>query len=352
MSVLITNHKLSCVIILLLYMVTVHSQSSEDIPCEVRKISDRVTIFADGSPWENTIAAITTEKGTLIIDTSNSVRFAQMVRKLINKELGRNDIIYVINTHHHFDHTCGNQTFLDAVIIGHEKCIEGMKQFEKNKQGFVAHRRTMIAEWKEQLKTLDKQAEEAKELIALIPYQERMCEDLEHTYEITLPSLTFTDRMTMNLGDVSVNLIYYGSGAHTESDILIHIPEEKLLFSGDLFAPGWVQFGNSAEMGLGRWLHILNELFKQSNQIERIVTCHNGIMDRRELEIRRDYLTDLYKMLVQAKSENLNYETIKNSFTIRNKFAYLRELKMSEDDLQNQHENNVSFFWQYISSSK
>ena len=121
------------IILLLIIAFSTQAQSLKKIPCEVRKLSDRVTMFADGSPWENTITAITTEKGILMIDTSNSVKFARNVRELINKELGRNDITYVINTHHHFDHTCGNQIFSDAVIIGHEKCIRGMEQFEKTK---------------------------------------------------------------------------------------------------------------------------------------------------------------------------------------------------------------------------
>jgi hypothetical protein len=57
-------------------------------------------------------------------------------------------------------------------------------------------------------------------------------------------------------------------------------------------------------MELERWLHIFDELFAHDAQIDRIVTCHNGIMERQEMEIRKEYMIDLYNKLLLAKSNN------------------------------------------------
>ncbi len=50
---------------------------------------------------------------------------------------------------------------------------------------------------------------------------------------LTIPTETFTDRMTVDLGGRVVELIHLGRG-HTEGDIVVWLPEERICFAGDL----------------------------------------------------------------------------------------------------------------------
>ena len=50
------------------------------------------------------------------------------IRQAIEKEFGRDDIKYLINTHFHHDHTAGNQIYADATIIGHINTPAGMRE--------------------------------------------------------------------------------------------------------------------------------------------------------------------------------------------------------------------------------
>ncbi|CAN5354264.1 MBL fold metallo-hydrolase [soil metagenome] len=50
---------------------------------------------------------------------------------------------------------------------------------------------------------------------------------------LTIPTETFTDRMTVDLGGRLVELIHLGRG-HTEGDIVVWLPEERICFAGDL----------------------------------------------------------------------------------------------------------------------
>lgn len=75
---------------------------------KVEKISNEVKIFS-GGVWDENIVAISSQKGLVIIDAPFSRNIASEFRKAIENEFGRNDIIYLINTHSCFCHVGGNQ---------------------------------------------------------------------------------------------------------------------------------------------------------------------------------------------------------------------------------------------------
>lgn len=47
--------------------------------------------------------------------------------------------------------------------------------------------------------------------------------------EVRAPNVTFTDRLTVWNGDRRIELIHFGSPAHTTNDVVAYLPEEKLL---------------------------------------------------------------------------------------------------------------------------
>jgi cyclase len=107
-----------------------------------------------------------------------------------------------VNTHHHPDHTYGNG-FLPAgtVVVGHEKCRE-----EVLRAGL-----------------------EATKVITEPDYGD---------LKLRPPELTFNDRLTLHLLEFPIELRHVGR-AHTSNDVLVWLPEQKVLFSGDLaFAGG------------------------------------------------------------------------------------------------------------------
>lgn len=104
----------------------------EVIPFRVIRPADRVTIFIPGSfAAPAPTAVITTGQGLVLIDTGLSPTLAEWTKKKIRQELGRDDVLYVINTHSHFDHTDGNQVYAGAEIIGHESVPAAMERTPK-----------------------------------------------------------------------------------------------------------------------------------------------------------------------------------------------------------------------------
>lgn len=111
----------------------------------------------------------------------------------------------LINTHHHGDHTYGNGVFAgEATIIGHERC-----RTEMIEAGLVLTRLWTEVEWGD--------------------------------IEIAPPTVTFTDRLIVHVGELRVELLHVGP-AHTTNDVVVWVPDHGVLFAGDVVFNGGTPF--------------------------------------------------------------------------------------------------------------
>jgi tetratricopeptide (TPR) repeat protein len=206
-----------------------------------------------------------------------------------------------------------------------------------------------MVQWENQLKALDPALEEAQRIRDIIDTGNIMLDDLEKNYIMTLPTVTFKDRMTLDLGDLTLKLIYFGEGRHTGDDIMIHCPEEKLLFTGDLFYKGSMQIAYGPQFDAPRWIDVLNEVLQNENEIEWVYDCHNGRMTRNFLALWRDYLVDMWKSLNTAKDEGLRFKAVQDHYSYDKKFTYLQQSGLDEAQLRRDHQESIRFVWQQVS---
>ena len=85
----------------------------------------------------------------------------------------------------------------------------------------------------------------------------RLFEGHESIPGLTWPTTTFSDRMTVYLGNRRVDLMHLGR-AHTAGDIVIHVPDENVMFTGDI-----VEYHSACYCGdghFGDWGDTLDEI--------------------------------------------------------------------------------------------
>ena len=147
------------------------------------------------------------DDSVLVIDSLRVPSFAKDLKSDV-KKITDKPIKYVVDTHSHWDHSWGNQEFLDSTIIGHDNCYDEMTDPD------------IIENWRNTLDTspLWKDADWSAETKIVT---------------VTPPNLTFSSNMTLHVGDHEVVLMYLGK-AHTSGDIYIHLPKEDILFTGDV----------------------------------------------------------------------------------------------------------------------
>jgi cyclase len=166
----------------------------------------------------------------------------------------------LINTHHHVDHTLGNALFPEATIYAQAKAREHIAL-----NGFPRERLVGMAPWFD------------AELPADIP--------------IRLPHVTFDAHLTLHAGRHRLELIHAGH-AHTVGDILVHLPEDRILFAGDVcfFYVTPLAF----EGNIAGWVAALKAI-EEMGEVDTIVPGHGPIGDKervRELRTYFDVITE------------------------------------------------------------
>jgi glyoxylase-like metal-dependent hydrolase (beta-lactamase superfamily II) len=272
------------ILVVLLSLSLFAVDDSSGCQISVKRLSPRILVLSfPDDPMQNNIVALKSEKGIIVIDTHFSPSTAAEIRKKIAEEFREENFAYVINTHSHGDHTYGNQVFSDAVIIGHEECIPEMLEQKKTLPQTTARLQMMLKHMKAGLEKMEKTSEEAQALERQIKYYELALSGLESGFELTPPEISFSDRMSLDLGDIHLDLYYFGL-CHSKSDILIYCPEEGLLMTGDLFSMGHDLYVDSERiLNLDRWEENLEIFVDQNKNINFIVPGHLELLERDEL---------------------------------------------------------------------
>jgi glyoxylase-like metal-dependent hydrolase (beta-lactamase superfamily II) len=323
-------------------------QTESNIPVTIEKISDRVIVLRlKHNPSGTNVTAVKSSKGIVVCDTEMSYQIAAQIRKAMEKNFGDQNIIYVVNTHHHWDHTNGNQTFRDATIIGHENCTKGIQNFVSGKDEFAKmYKEGWIDYLKNKLESSELEPGEAEQTRERIRYATMVYDELKEGFVPTSPNITFSDRLMLDIGDLTLNLMHLGM-CHSDCDILIHIPEEKLLIVGDAFNDRSVKYIDE-NADIPRWLDVLNGLLKDENTIVHAVSGHGDMMTRQDLLNHRRYIQDLWNGMKKAIAEGLSLEALKDRFSLENHFPYVKHLRHTWDDGTDFHISNIETIWNIL----
>jgi glyoxylase-like metal-dependent hydrolase (beta-lactamase superfamily II) len=252
-------------------------------------LNNRILIVRMGY---DAVTAIPTREGIVFFDAGISNTLTGIYRKAIEERFGRNDFTYLINTHSHPDHTGGNQVFSDARIIAHDNCSNELTDYLKNTEKTKSRLHGIVSGYEKELDTLDASSDEWKEILSQkIRYQYAL-KDLVDGHATLLPGKTFHDSLSLNLGDATMNLFYFGR-AHSGSDIIIHIPELKLLMTGDLFFPGGKpSFGDYSKADADQWKKAMQWILMRMNDIDIIIGGHGQIMSVKDLDAFRKHVEE------------------------------------------------------------
>lgn len=306
----IMKHYLVIIVLIISYSPLV-GQTSEDDLINSYWLTDRIFIIGYGEMKTDMVVAVKTRKGIVIIDSGNYPTLSAKYKSIIEKEFGRSDFKYVINTHHHGDHNNGNQVFKEAEIVGHKNIIRRLQEDYDDDELWAYVKRTKEKnKIRSQFKaTLDKDTQMYKRLRDRIDISSKECEDYDSVFQLTLPTITFSDKLTLNMGDLNIELIYFGCDLHTDNDILVSIPEENIVFTGDIIIPFNQYYNVNSKSDISSWVDCLNEV-SNNNEIKNVVAYHMGVLPSKVLKNFRDSLTTMQNDQELKKSAVDNFRTM------------------------------------------
>lgn len=159
----------------------------------------------DGSWWVNNAGAVTGGGEVLIVDTCATADRTTAFLDAVRAATDEAPVRFAVNTHQHGDHTYGNCLLpASSTLIGHPHMRAGLGQ--------------------------DPVIDGCPPLWSPVPDWGPVTR--------RLPDLTVSGPCTVHLGDRCVELHHPGGPAHTDGDLVAWLPEERILFSGDLVFAG------------------------------------------------------------------------------------------------------------------
>ncbi len=246
-------------------------------------------------------AVIVNQDDVAVVDSHISPESAQaMLREL--KTITDKPVRYLIDTHFHYDHTNGNQLFASPVeIIGHEFTRRRLTGDVLEKGMFA----DLVRGLPKQLDDL--RARAAAEQDAAV--KARLTEQLRvqssfaaslKDLKVTPPNVVMTDRMTLYRGDREIRLLFLGRG-HTGGDVVVYLPKEKVLCSGDLLVNG---IANLVDGYVNEWPDTLEKL-KPLDFVDVIPGHGDPFKGKERIDWFQAYLRDLWKQTVPLHEQHV-----------------------------------------------
>jgi glyoxylase-like metal-dependent hydrolase (beta-lactamase superfamily II) len=226
---------------------------------ELRELAPNVYAYVQaGGPGRDNVSVsdaglIVGDEGVMVIDTlgapMHAKAFIAEIRKVTEKPFR-----HVIITHHHGDHINGNQYFEGAEFVSHPYCRDEVLKVV-NAGG--------PANWAKREGWAD--GSEPRKIIA--------------------PTTTFDGRMTYHYGRNVVE-VFPMVPAHTYGDLVVHLPQHRIMFVGDIGFFYVVPFCQNAHPS--NWIEVCHRIERMD--VQTIVPGHGPLGGKAELAEMRDYL--------------------------------------------------------------
>lgn len=324
---------------------------------EKRKISDRVFIIGKVDESEGQVV-IESQKGLVIVNSFLSATTSKRYRDAIEKLSGRNDFLYLINIVDRLDRCGGNSTYEGIPIVGHKAFLD---KFE-NKESLVREEVDRLIDmwrWKEnvereRLPTLEPGSERAIGSERWMNACRQRVEDLESGFSLVLPTEVYTDRRTIDLGDITLNLIWFGR-AWGEAMTVIVIPEEKLaILPDDAFSPlHLAPYPHSAykQLDIPRWIAVMEEVLEGENAVDNVLLCDflNVLWSRERAHMHLDYMRRLWNGVREADAQGMSLSQVYERFSLDNEFAFVKDfpvyVESGDEWVRPQHNGHIKVFF-------
>ena len=240
---------------------------------------------------------------TLVFDCFISPTAAEDLKKAA-EELTGNEVKYVVNSHFHNDHVRGNQVFVDAQIISTKRTAELIKDVTPEELEWEAKVIDDRIETTEQKLAEETDPFRLEELKMWMGYYQAIKESQDN-YKITLPNAFMEDTLVIK-GAVREAVLFTKGKGHTESDIVLWLPEEKILFATDLLFVNchpWLGDGFPED-----WIRYVQDLQKLNAQ--SIVPGHGPLGSNEDMDNMINYISTISTIVDQAIEANLTEEEL------------------------------------------
>ncbi len=250
------NLSFAALLIALVFPYQAAVAQSSDTKREITQIAGDLYRFQNNFHYS---VFLVTPEGVIVTDPIDAKAAAWLKDEI--KTRFNQPIKYMIYSHDHRDHIAGGEVFADdgAIVVAHENA-----------------KRTIIGEGR----------------------------------PTAVPDLTFTDRMTLELGGKTVELIYLGKG-HSDNLIVMNFPAERTLFTVDFISVKRLPFKGLSDAYIPDWIDAIHKV--QDIDFDILAPGHGALGTKQDAADHGRYFQELYVAVLAAAREGKSLEEMQAS---------------------------------------
>jgi cyclase len=299
-----------CFLLALFFLFPASCVAGEDL-FDIKPVADGVyAAIAKPTYRVNSNAAIIfLGDGVLVVDANSTPSAARSLIEQI-KKLTHKPVKYVVNTHFHADHTQGNEAYPNAWPAGVEIISSEATRANLEQRGIPRWKHEIVAvpQEIEQLKSdLQKasSAEQKESIQKKLAEAEAYLAELK-SIQITLQTMTVDRRLILHRHSRTVEILWLGR-AHTDGDLFVFLPAEKVLVTGDVLH-GWTP--TMRDSYPYEWIQTLDAAEKLD--FEYVIGGHGEVMrGKQKFELWKQYFRDLLELTTTAYVDGATMEEAK-----------------------------------------
>ncbi len=229
------------------------SAQAQEVKREITKIAGDLYRFQNKFHYS---VFLVTPEGVIVTDPIDA-EAAAWLKAEIAKRFNQ-PIKYLIYSHDHRDHIAGGEVFADtATVVAHQKA-----------------KATILGEQR----------------------------------PTAVPDVTFSDRMTIELGGKTVHLLYLGP-SHSDNMIVMHFPDERALFTVDFITVKRLPYMNLSDSYFPDWIEAIRQV--EALDFDILVPGHGPLGTKADAADHGDYLQDLYDAVLAAARAGQSLDEMK-----------------------------------------
>jgi len=286
-----------------------------DARFDVKQVANgvHVAVAAPAYKVNSNTAIIESDDGVMIVDTHSKPSAARVIVDRL-REITKKPVRYVVNTHFHWDHWHGNEVYPAAYpgaeIITNQLTREAM--VKKGLKRIQDHARQVPGEVERLRSALAAAtgADQRAKLQADLRLAESYLAEVR-ALKPALPTMAFERTMKLYRRDREIHLLYLGR-AHTEGDVFVHLPKERVVITGDAVI-GWTPF-----MGDGYpedWVSTIDRLAELP--WDTLIMGHGEPAGRDWLRTFRGYIHDMVEAVREEAATGATLDEVKQRVTTR-----------------------------------
>lgn len=296
----------SRLLLLFVLLIPVPASAAEDL-FDIKPIADGVyaAIAKPAYKVNCNAAIIILGDSVLVVDTHSKPSAARALIEQI-KKLTPKPVRYVVNTHFHWDHYQGNEAYPSSWPAGIEIISSEATRNNIQRIGIPRIKNEIVTMPQEiaALKVdLEKaQADQKPSIQESVRQAEAYFTELK-LMQVTLPTMTFDRSLILRRGSRTVEILWLGR-AHTDGDVFVFLPNEKVIVTGDALH-GWTPFmGDSYPYD---WIQTLDAAEKLN--FDFALGGHGDVMHgKQKFELWKQYFQDLMDRTAGAYAEGATLE--------------------------------------------